>query len=163
MARIVAEINEIIKLAEEITPVLQSYTTNRQTILYDDFSQHDIHKVLVLKESIRSITSLPEITNVLQTSIHAHGIRGLITRSFEKMGFKGVASDFHSALIDFNKAFLAGENIRPELLPKGFRVAASREIDLSVLKGDEVRKERKQAVDLLAEQRKRQPSKGMAR
>jgi len=156
MAQIAAEnLSDLENLAYKVRLVLQQYASDKKNVMFEAFDLHEMHNALVLFKAIDSLDDKKTLSHILRSPIHVDGIQGAITKSLQKLGITGVTADFYTVLEDFHQAFLATEELRPDLLPNGFVIVKiDDEKGLSSLERDEFRK---------AEQKKRELEKGKDR
>ena len=148
MIKIIAQLNDLEALAQQVVPILQSFASNRRSSMFDDFSLNDVHNALVMFKALEGYENPYAIKHILKSPIHASGIKGAITKSLYKLGISGVAADFHEVLDDFHQSFLATEELRTEMLPKGFLIVKyNTDHNQDMLAKDEYRKaERKRQM-----------------
>lgn len=146
--KIVANLNYLEALVPQVVSLLQSFASNKQDAMFEDFALADVHNALVMYKALANVENRESIKHILKTPIHSTGIKGAVTKSLHKLGIKGVAAEFHEVLNDFHRSFLATEELRPQMLPKGFLIVKfSTDHNEEMLEKDEFRKvERKRQI-----------------
>ena len=127
MDKIITDKEHIKSLAVEILPALEFFVANIKTYLFEDFPADQRHKIAILRDAINHYPNKDELKDVLKQSVHANGFRGILSKSFEKLGVSGLASNLENTLGKFNKMVLNNMEADYSHLPEFFKAVHVKE------------------------------------